>query len=101
MGFQRNPALALHFYSLLPDSLARQRARQKGNEALDRELAAHLSVVFALLPHAPRLEELMVRTPLLLRWASLFAHAEPDNINYVPLAVRSPGIASLLDQLAS
>jgi len=72
-----------------------------GNEALDRELAAHSSFVFALLPHAPRLEELTARTPLLLRWASLVAHAEPENLNNVPKSVRSPGVERLLDQLAS
>jgi hypothetical protein len=101
-GFERDPELALHFYGLLPDMPARRRSRQKmGNQALDRELAARLSFVFALLPHAPRLEELTARTPLLLRWASLVAHAEPENLNHVPKSVRSPGVERLLDQLAS
>jgi hypothetical protein len=96
----RNPQLALHVYSLLPNARALRRLGQRGNEALDGDLAARLSFVFALLPHVPRLDELTTRTPPLLRWASLVAYAGPDNVGTVPKVVRSPGVTLLLDQLA-
>jgi DNA polymerase III delta subunit len=71
------------------------------NAALERDLAAHASFVFALLPHAPRLEELTVATPPLLRWAALVAHAGPDNLGKVPREVRVGGVARLLELLDS
>jgi hypothetical protein len=69
------------------------------NEALERELAAHSSFIFALLPHAPRLEELNALTPPLLRWASLVAHAAPENLHAVPKDLRTGGVARLLELL--
>ncbi len=71
------------------------------NVALERELSAQVSFVFALLPHAPRLEDLSSATPPLLRWAALVAHAEPSNLSKVPKEVRVAGIACLLDMLSS
>jgi hypothetical protein len=58
-----------------------------------------MSIVFALLPHAPRLEDLTAATPLLLRWASLVAHVAPDNVDAVPKAVRSEGVERLMSLL--
>ena len=59
-----------------------------------------MTFVFAMLPHAPRLEDLAASTPPLLRWASLVAHVEPNNIDVVPKDVRSiEGVKKLLDIL--
>ena len=44
--------------------------------------------MFALLPHAPRLEDLTERTNPLLRWTALIAHVEPEEIDSVPKGVR-------------
>jgi hypothetical protein len=100
-GHARDSTRALQFYSLLPDTHALKKAKQKGNEALDCELAARMSFVFALLPHAPALADLTKHTPPLLRWASLVAHASPENLSAVPNAVRSRGVECLLEQLES
>ena len=100
-AFERDPTRALHIYGLLPDAPAMQQLQQSGSAALNSELAARLSFVFALLPHAPRLEDLNDRTPPLLRWASLVAHAEPNNVGAVPHAIRSAGVERLLQSLAT
>ena len=87
---------AVHVYSLLPCAADMARLGQLGNGALDDELSARISFVFALLPHAPRLQDLTAATPPLLRWASLVAHVAPDNIDAVPKAVRSKGVETLM-----
>ena len=69
------------------------------NPALERMLAQQASFVFALLPHAPRLNELTPATPPLLRWAALVAHVAPDNIDDVPKDLRIGGVARLLEML--
>ena len=89
-------ASALHLYSLLPCTNQMTRLGQKGNVALNAELAGRLSFVFVLLPHAPLLEELTVSTPPLLRWASLIAYANPRNLDAIPKPVRSAGIERLM-----
>ena len=91
---------AVHVYSLLPCAADMARLGQLGNGALDDELSARISFVFALLPHAPRLQDLTAATPPLLRWASLVAHVAPDNIDAVPKAVRSKGVETLMLMLS-
>ena len=91
---------AVHFYNLLPSAAAMASMGQLGNEALDEELASRLSFVFALLPHAPRLQDLTTATPPLLRWASLVAHVAPDNLDEVPAEVRSKGVDKLMSMLS-
>ena len=93
----RNPARALQVFGLHASPRAMKGAEI--NEALERELAAHSSFIFALLPHAPRLEELNALTPPLLRWASLVAHAAPENLHAVPKDLRTGGVARLLELL--
>ena len=93
----RNPARALQVFGLHVSP--RAMAGAEVNAALARVMAAHSSFVFALLPHAPRLEELCARTPPLLRWASLVAHAAPGNLDTVPREVRTGGVARLLELL--
>ena len=90
---------ALHSYCLLP-SAGMALLGQAGNAALDDELASRMSFTFALLPHAPRLEDLTASTPPLLRWASLVAHVAPYNLNSVPKAVRSEGVNALIQLLS-
>ncbi len=59
-----------------------------------------MTFVSAMLPHAPRLEDLTASTPALLRWASLVAHVATSNIDLEPSNVRSiESIKSLLDIL--
>ena len=93
----RNPARVLQVFGLHVSQ--RAMAGAEVNAALARVMAAHSSFVFALLPHAPRLEELCARTPPLLRWASLVAHATPGNLDAVPKDVRTGGVARLLELL--
>jgi len=90
---------AVHIYSIQPCADLMARMAQQGNEALNAELASRMSIVFALLPHAPRLEDLTAATPPLLRWASLVAHVAPDNVDAVPKAVRSEGVERLMSLL--
>ena len=92
-----DPAQALQSFSLRADDVPGQQI----NKALAREMQARMSFTFALLPHAPRLEELTAETPPLLRWASLIAHANPLNADAVPKAARTEGIEKLLALLKS
>jgi hypothetical protein len=97
---QRDPSKAFSMYGLLPFKDRMQHLGQTGNTALSEELEARMTFVFAMLPHAPRLEDLAASTPPLLRWASLVAHVEPNNIDVVPKDVRSiEGVKKLLDIL--
>lgn len=98
-AYQRDEALALQIFGL--HASPRAMVGRKVNTALERELSAHASFVFALLPHAPRLEDLSTATPPLLRWAALVAHVEPSNLSAVPKEVRVEGVARLLDVLSS
>ena len=89
----------VHAYSMQPCADVMARLAQQGNKELDAELAPQTSIVFALLPHAPRLQDLTAATPPLLRWASLVAHVAPDNVDAVPKAVRSEGVERLMSLL--
>ena len=91
---------AIHTYRLQPCAAAMAHLRQQGNAALDGDLASRMSFVFALLPHAPPLEDLTCFTAPILRWASLVAHLKPDNIDNVPRDVRSEGVEKLLLMLS-
>ena len=93
------PAKAIHAFTLQPVRSALAGIQQQGNVALQDEMAGRMSFLFALLPHAPRLEDLTVDTPPLLRWASLVAHVGPTNVFRVPQAVRTTGVSLLLDML--
>jgi hypothetical protein len=77
-------ARALVKYNLLPDPVFLKAHHQKGNAALDKDMAERMSLTFALLPHVPLLKDLTASTPPLLRWASLVAHVRPENLNEVP-----------------
>jgi hypothetical protein len=98
-AYKRNEALALQVFGL--HASPRAMAGREVNAALERELSMHASFVFALLPHAPRLEDLSTETPPLLRWAALVAHADPSNLSTVPKEIRVAGVAHLLDVLSS
>jgi hypothetical protein len=93
------PAKAIHAFTLqhVPSSLS--GIKQHVNVALQSEMAERMSFLFALLPHAPRMEELTLATPPLLRWASLVAHVGPLNVAKVPQEVRTEGVSLLLDML--
>lgn len=95
--FVVDPTQALQSFSLHANDVLGQRS----NETLARDMQARMSFTFALLPHAPRLEQLTAETPPLLRWASLVAHANPLNANTVPKAARTEGIDTLLELLKS
>lgn len=93
----RIPARALQVFGL--HASPRAMVGLDVNPALERMLAEQASFVFALLPHAPRLEELTPATPPLLRWAAVIAHVVPENIGAVPKDVRVGGVARLLEML--
>ena len=93
------PNKAIHAFALQPVLSILAGIKLQGNVALQNEMAGRLSFLFALLPHAPRLEDLTVDTPPLLRWASLVAHVGPLNVAQVPKAVRTTGVSILLDML--
>ena len=93
------PTKAIHAFTLQPALSSLAGIKLQGNVALQNEMAGRLSFLFALLPHAPRLEDLTVDTPPLLRWASLVAHVGPQNVAQVPEAVRTKGVALLLEIL--
>ena len=92
-----NEQIALQFFGLHPSFPAMKDLVV--HPALARELSERISFLFALLPHVPRLENLTRATPPLLRWASLVAHAAPDNLHTVPKDVRVGGVARLLEVL--
>ena len=87
---QNSPVVskAIQFYALEQQKDALARLGGIENEMLTKEMHNRLSFVFALLPHAPRLEDLTERTNPLLRWAALIAHVEPEEIDSVPKGVR-------------
>ena len=88
-------------YTVQPHASSMRGLGQRGNEALTADIAARLSLTFALLPHAPRLVDLNNATPPLIRWASLIAHVRPGNVGEVPAGVRAvPGVRRLLDVLS-
>ena len=96
-----DPARAIHSFTLQPARNSLEGLQQLGNPALAKEMAERLSFLFALLPHAPRLEDLAPSTPPLLRWASLVAHVGPLNVHRVPMEVRTKGVHLLLEMLHS
>ena len=79
---------AIQSYALEQQKDALARIGGSDNEMLTKEMHDRMSFVFALLPHAPRLEDLTERTNPLLRWAALIAHVEPEEIDSVPKGVR-------------
>jgi len=87
---QNSPVVskAIQFYALESQKDALSRLGGIDNEMLTEEMHNRLSFVFALLPHAPRLEDLTADTHPLLRWAALIAHVEPEEIDSVPKGVR-------------
>ena len=93
------PSRAVTSFALLPRADYLEGLKQHANEALAADMAARLTLTFALLPHAPRLHELTPATPPLLRWAALVAHVGPRNLHEVPKDVRSKGVEALLELL--
>lgn len=73
-----------------------------GNPALDQAFASKLTISLVMLPHVPRLQDLNVNTPALLRWASLVAHATPYNGTDVPADVRDkiPAVKTIFEMLS-
>lgn len=99
-SWERDESQAISVFNLLPNGSAMNKMRQTGNVALNEELLTMLSFTFAMLPHAPRLEDLTASTPSLIRWASLVAHVSPDNIDAVPKDVqRIEGVKKMLEIL--
>lgn len=93
-------ARGVHAFDLQPRAADMEYLGQGAvNTALAAEMAERLSFIFALLPHAPRLDELTARTPRMLQWASLVAHVRADNVDAVPVEVRRAGVDLLLGRL--
>jgi len=92
-------ARVLHTFDLQPRADDMKQLGQTINTALAAEMAARMSFVFVLLPHAPRLGDLTARTPRILQWASLIAHLRADNVDAVPAEVRRAGVDLLLGKL--
>jgi hypothetical protein len=93
-------ARGVHAFDLQPRAADMEYLGQGAvNMALAAEMAERLSFVFALLPHAPLLDELTARTPRMLQWASLVAHLRADNVDTVPVEVRRAGVDLLLGRL--
>jgi hypothetical protein len=79
---------AIQSYALEQQSGMLARLDGIDNNMLSKEMRNRMSFVFALLPHAPRLEDLTANTHPLLRWAALIAHVDPEDIDAVPKEVR-------------
>ena len=94
-----NTACVMQAFDLQPRADEMKHLSQVVNAALAAEMAARLSFVFVLLPHAPRLSELTERLPKILQWASLIAHLRADNVDAVPVEVRRAGVDLLLGRL--
>jgi hypothetical protein len=94
----------IHTFRIQPFSDQMRAMGQLGNDALAAELAARMSMTFALLPHAPPLKSLgdvTVASPL-ITWASVIAHLGPDTIDSLPkTALSVPGIKVLVDIVAA
>ena len=100
---QNSPVVskAIQFYALEQQKDALALLGGIDNEMLTKEMHNRLSFVFALLPHAPRLEDLTERTNPLLRWAALIAHVEPEEIDSVPKGVRDIHAVKLMLDILS
>jgi hypothetical protein len=93
-------ARSVHAFDLQPRAADMEYLNQHVNTALAAEMAARMSFVFVLLPHAPRLSELTPSTPRIMQWASLIAHLRADNVDAVPRHVRHrKGVELLLGTL--
>ena len=91
---------AIQAFNLQSDKDILNRLSGELNVHLEAEMKARMSFVFALLPHAPLLQDVTSSTHPLLRWASLVAHLQPANIDTVPKDVRDiKGVQVLLEIL--
>ena len=100
--YTRDTRLAIHSFGLRPLSYADPAlSQQKCDPFLEQEMRARLSFLFALLPHAPLLEEVTAATPPILKWAALIAYLRAENIDAVPRApkVFTPGVSRLVEVL--
>ena len=99
-SFTPEVSRALQSYSLQSDDDMLLSIGGTRNAPLSAEMRSRMSFVFALLPHAPLLQNLRADTPPLLRWAALVAHVNPDEISAVPKCVREiPAVKKMLDVL--